>query len=85
MEHCLPAERHLGVESLFKKVATNTSFFPTFTTYKLKYNLGPYFKSLVSVSSALEAENPQTIPETEGAHPRKHCFIYCVPAKKTDL
>uniref|UniRef100_A0A4D5S653 Putative vitellogenin n=1 Tax=Ixodes scapularis TaxID=6945 RepID=A0A4D5S653_IXOSC len=42
------AEHLFGLESLFKKVATNTSFFPSYLSHGIKYNLGPYFKTLLS-------------------------------------
>ncbi|KAH8036135.1 hypothetical protein HPB51_017946 [Rhipicephalus microplus] len=39
--------KHFGVESVFKHVANNVSFFPTHLHAGLKYNLGPYVKTLL--------------------------------------
>ncbi|EEC18889.1 vitellogenin, putative [Ixodes scapularis] len=48
------AEHLFGLESLFKKVATNTSFFPSYLSHGIKYNLGPYFKTLLSAKLLLK-------------------------------
>ncbi|CAN8028719.1 unnamed protein product [Ixodes persulcatus] len=48
------AEHLFGLETLFKKVATNTSFFPSYLSHGVKYNLGPYFKTLLSTRLLLK-------------------------------
>ncbi|CAN7937372.1 unnamed protein product [Ixodes hexagonus] len=47
-------DHSLGVEGFLKHVATNTSFFPSYFEQGLKYNLGPYFKSVFSAKLLLK-------------------------------